>query len=243
VELSPFEREYFLREGLAGPFTYVSVAEMARLRREIERQAFGRAGPAARDRFESRHQDCKVLYDICSTEQLVDRVASLLGPDVMVWNSVLFSKEPGGREVPWHQDLDFLLLDPHVNVSVWLAIDRSTRKNGCLQVIPGSHACQVPHRRRQKRYQFMAHAEPGYVDKSRAVDIELEPGQFIIFHRDLLHHSGPNLSTERRLGLTVRYTVPGVKVNTEGLFAGHCVFCVRGKDRHRVNITGEPPRG
>jgi ectoine hydroxylase-related dioxygenase (phytanoyl-CoA dioxygenase family) len=241
VELAADEGVRFARDGFAGPFTYVGAQAMAAVRGEIERRVFGGRGPAPRDRFESRHQDCKVLYDICAAEPLVGRVASVLGPDLLVWNSVLFCKEPGGREVPWHQDLDFLLLDPHVNVSVWLAIDPSTRKNGCLQVIPGSHATQVPHRHRQKRNQFMAHAEPAYVDKSRAVDVELEPGQFILFHRDLLHHSGPNLSIERRMGLTVRYTVPEVKVMTRGLFPGHRVYCVRGQDSGRINVAGEPP--
>ena len=241
IELTPDERAVFERDGFVGPFTYASREQMAVLCRAIERDVLDDQAPDSLHRFESRHRDCRVAYDICADEQLVGRVASILGQNVLLWNSVFFCKGPGGREVPWHQDRDFLFLDPCVNVAVWLAIDRSSPVNGCLQVIPGSHAQLVPHLPRAWTHQFIARADPRFVDKERAVSVPLESGQFILFHKDILHHSETNLSVERRVGMVIRYTVPGVKVNDDGLKAAQHVYCVRGEDSIRSNPLAAPP--
>lgn len=100
MSLTVEERERFERDGFVGPFTYLEPDAMAERRALVERQIRERRGPAPRDSFESRHQDCPAVYAICAAPVIVDRVASVLGPDVVLWNSVLFCKEPGGREIP-----------------------------------------------------------------------------------------------------------------------------------------------
>jgi ectoine hydroxylase-related dioxygenase (phytanoyl-CoA dioxygenase family) len=172
----------------------------------------------------------------------VDPVASLLGPDVLLWNSVFICKEPGVAEIPWHQDRDYLLLEPCINATVWLAIDDATAENGCLQVVPRSHGTYLPHTPRQHRHEFDARADIPDSVKQRAVKVELRAGQFILFHKQLLHYSGSNRSKGRRLGLAIRYTVPGVKVNTGSFFEGYRVYPVRGADPVGANPIGAPPR-
>jgi ectoine hydroxylase-related dioxygenase (phytanoyl-CoA dioxygenase family) len=241
VGLTADEQARFERDGFVGPFSYAGEEKMAVVRSSIEREVLEGACPDPRHRFESRHRDHRIVYDVCADDALVGRVASLLGPDVVLWNSVFFCKGPGGRQVPWHQDRDFLFLDPCVNVAAWVAIDPSRAANGCLQVIPGSHTRQVPHVPRAWKHQFIARADPRFVDETRAVDVPLEAGEFILFHKDLLHHSATNLTLQRRLGLVVRYTVPGVRVNDDGLAVGQHVYCVRGEDRIRSNPLAVPP--
>jgi ectoine hydroxylase-related dioxygenase (phytanoyl-CoA dioxygenase family) len=235
------EIDAFSTNGFAGPFELWSAAEMRRRAELVEARVCASDGPFERDRWESRHQDCRCVFDLCAAEAIIGRVRCLLGPHVLLWNSVFFCKQPGGREVPWHQDRDFLLLDPPVNVAAWLAMDDATAQNGCLDVIPGSHRVQVPHVPRQTANQFIARADLQYVNRESAIPLPLRAGQFILFHRDLLHHSRANLSLHRRLGLVIRYTTPGVRVNTQGLFREHRVYLMSGEDADPVAVHGQPP--
>ena len=235
------EMRRFESDGFVGPFTLIPEDEMEAVSVGIEDAVRRCRGPYRRDRWESRHQDCRCVYDLCIRPELLDRMASLLGGDLVLWNSVFFNKGPGGREVPWHQDRDFLLLSPNINVAVWLAVDDATVENGCLEFIPGSHHQLVPHLPRVRGNQFEARADLRFVNRERKVPHPLRPGQFVIFHRDVLHHSDANLSLRRRLGLVIRFTVPGVRVDTSGLFPDHKVYPVRGATRDLLNPVGAPP--
>lgn len=240
--LTAAQRSRFDEVGYLAPLRFRPAEEMAALRAALDEVLERDPGVPGGDRWGARHQDCRLVYDICSSPEIVDRVASLLGPNVLLWNSVFISKEPGAVEIPWHQDRDYLLLEPNINATVWLAIDDATAANGCLQVVPRSHGTYLPHTPRQRRDEFDARADVPEALKQQAVKVELRAGEFILFHKRLLHHSGPNQSNGRRLGLAVRYTVPGVKVRTESFFEGYRVYPVRGADPVGANPVGVPPR-
>ncbi|HAU09816.1 MAG TPA: phytanoyl-CoA dioxygenase, partial [Gammaproteobacteria bacterium] len=66
---------------------------------------------------------------------LVDAVESLIGPDILLFGASLFSKKAhDSRFVSWHQDSAYYGLDPHEEVTVWVALTESRRENGCLRV-------------------------------------------------------------------------------------------------------------
>ena len=112
-----------------------------------------------------------------------------------------------------------------------------------MQIIPGSHKKIVPHVRSREGMAFGEEADPAHVDTSRAVNMELRPGEFFLFNERLLHHSEANRSEIRRIGLTMRVTVPFVKVDQDGppLFPGHKVMIVRGRDTMGFNDVAPPP--
>jgi len=242
MHLTAAQLARFERDGYLAPLKFRSVEEMKALRPALDEALSREPGLPGGDRWSARHQDCRMVYGICSSPAIVDPVASLLGPDVLIWNSVFINKEQGAREIPWHQDRDFLLLDPCVNAAVWLAIDDATVENGCLQVVPGSHGAYLPHIPRTHAEDFDATADIPASAKEKAVHVELRAGQFILFHKQLLHHSAANESNKRRLGLAMRFTVPGVKVKAESFFPGYCVYPVKGHDSIRSNPIGVPPR-
>jgi hypothetical protein len=132
----------------------------------------------------------------------------LLGPDVLMWGSQLFCKPSSiGMAIPWHQDGEYWPIRPLANVSAWIAIDPATRENGCLRVIPGSHRDGLrPHvldsRENLALDQTVA---PEHLDEDSAVDLELEPGQLVLFNVYLMHGSNANTSGKRRAGLVYRY--------------------------------------
>lgn len=58
-------------------------------------------------------------------------------------------------------------------------------------------------------------ADPAFVDETKKVNVELEPGQFVIFDGRVLHSSPANTSNRRRLGLALRFIPPQVRVNID----------------------------
>lgn len=140
---------------------------------------------------------------------IVDQVAQLIGPDVILWGSQVFCKPAGtGREVPWHQDGRYWPIRPLATCSVWIALDDVDAENGGMRYIPGSHrAGQVFRHRRRDGDEIVLHEEldPSAVDLSAARDDCLEAGQYSLHDVFLVHGSRPNRSVRRRAGFVLRF--------------------------------------
>ncbi len=190
---------------------------------------------------QSRHLDNRTVFDLCAHDAIVERIHSLMGPDLILWRSNFFNKEAGGAEIPWHQDFNYWPIEPVINISAWLALDEATVENSCVRLIPGSHKEVLPHITAKDGMAFQQMAAPDSFDASRAVAMELKPGEFFIFNEKLLHQSEPNRSGRRRLGLAVRITVPWVRVDSAKIFAGHYCLLLRGEDRFGFNQMGPAP--
>jgi ectoine hydroxylase-related dioxygenase (phytanoyl-CoA dioxygenase family) len=237
------EVNHFHEQGFLGPFALCTPDEMTGIRERIERETLTTDGPNPRTRVQCRHLDQRFLYDIAAHPAIVDRAESLLGPDLVLWATYFFIKEPGGKEIPWHQDFNYWPLEPVVNLSAWLAIDPVTVENSCVNIIPGSHKKIVPHLPSRDGMAFGEEADPAQVDASKAVPMELKPGEFFLFNERTLHQSERNRSQMRRMGMTMRITVPFVKIthDTPPLFPGHANVMLRGQDRMGFNRIAPPP--
>lgn len=240
--LSKEQVAQFHRDGYLSPLTFCSPDEMADLRGRLEAEVFEKISPHKGCGFmQSRHLDSRLVWEICSHPSIVEKMASIMGPDLILWRSNFFNKTPGAKSIPWHQDFNYWPLDPALNISAWLAIDRATVANSCVQIIPGSHRKIVPHIAAGDEYQFKERAHPDHYDEGKAEMLELEPGQFFLFNERTLHFSEPNSSDERRTGLAVRVTVPFVKVHHDELFEAHRNIVLCGNDYMGFNKLQEPP--
>ena len=111
--LSPEETEQFHRNGYIGPFTLYSPDEMRAQWRKTRLQLLDRSYAAYQpDEAVSgstnisnydRHLDDPFLADHICRHEIVDRVASILGPDVICWRTEFFPKHPGDEGTDWHQ--------------------------------------------------------------------------------------------------------------------------------------------
>ena len=184
---------------------------MAALRPTIERVL--ETDPAvSHNRLHNRHLDSRAVYDQATDPAILGRMAALYGPDLLLWRTNFFVKNRGSKAIPWHQDFHYWPLEPPVIISSWIAVDPSTRPNGNLQVIPGSHRTIVPHVEATPDMHFKVMADAGYYDADDLTDLEMQPGEFILFNERTLHHSEANHSDLRRIGLAVRAIIPIVKV-------------------------------
>jgi hypothetical protein len=238
--LTRAEQLFFEENGYLGPYAACTPEEMASIRKQIEDEVFTTESPWQKVRGQSRHLDKVVVYDLCTRPAILERMAGILGPDLVLWRSNFFVKEPGGKEIPWHQDYNYWPIKPEINCTAWMAIDPVTVENSCPRLIPGSHRVALEHVKAGQEMSFQEMVNPRFIDESKAINMELKPGEFFLFNEKTLHQSNPNRSNKRRMGLAVRITVPRVKVDHSQLFEGHKVILVRGEDRYKLNQTTGP---
>lgn len=198
----------FGRDGYLFPITAFSETEALDYRcqwEEVERRADADLSTA----LKSGANHLVPFVDALSRDpRITDRVASLLGPDLILWACSLFIKEPGAASfISWHQDVHYWGLDQANEITAWLALSPATPESGCMRYVPGSHQRRVGHAdtfdadNMLTRGQEIAVA----VDESEAVDVVLRPGEFSMHHGLTFHASGPNRSADRRIAFAFRY--------------------------------------
>ncbi|MCL5995803.1 MAG: phytanoyl-CoA dioxygenase family protein [Chloroflexi bacterium] len=157
----------------------------------------------------------------------LDVLEALIGPDVLALQTMLFLNPPGKGGQGWHQDSYYITTFPDVMIGVWMALDRADEENGCLWVIPGSHAEPIyptPDRL------HTVHAEETFdnldivenvsnMDDSvntlsrvarqypDPIPVVVDPGDVVFFHGHLLHRSHRNRTQDRmRRAFVCHYT-------------------------------------
>ena len=173
---------------------------------------------------------------------ILDSVETLIGPDIMVFHTTVWFKEPNtAKSVPWHQDATYFGLAPFEHVTAWVALTPSTAEMGCVRILPGSHEqgqrlhADNPHPNLMlSRGQTIA-AE---VDESNAVNLIMAPGDVSFHHTLAMHQSGPNTSDAPRIGVGVSYIPAHVRHVGETRLSA---TLVRGVDRyHHFDAEPEP---
>jgi ectoine hydroxylase-related dioxygenase (phytanoyl-CoA dioxygenase family) len=141
--------------------------------------------------------------------------SQLLGGAVRFWHDQLFCKPAGhGGVVAWHQDYSYWTrTEPMAHLSCWIGLDDSTRENGCVHYVPGSHrwnllpvtgladdmnAIQNVLSDEQKK-----HFQP--------VAIELKAGECSFHHPLMVHGSFENRSDQPRRGAVINVFRDGVR--------------------------------
>jgi hypothetical protein len=186
------------------------------------------------------------FLEFARSERILDMVESLLGGDIILWNSHLFAKTPqDSREVPWHQDGRYWgAIRPLATVTLWLALNDVDQDNGAVRYIPGSHRHGLyTHNAVKDENLVLNHAlESGLIDQTTAKINCLEAGQLSLHDPFLVHGSPAVSSGRRRLGLALRY-MPSTSLFDRNIvqsdivsnFAVMPIFLVRGVDRNGAN--------
>ena len=147
---------------------------------------------------------------VVRSHRVANNMATLLGDEVYHYHHKMMLKEPFvGGAWEWHQDYgywyDFGCLYPDMG-SCFIAVDRANRENGCLQVIPGSHHFG---RMNHMKVGGQTGADPERVSAAVArltsEYVEMEPGDGLFFHGNLLHRSDQNSSPNPRWSLICCY--------------------------------------
>ena len=143
-------------------------------------------------------------------KKLVNKVETLLGGEVYHYHSKMVLKDAKvGGAWAWHQDYGYWyqngLLFPEL-CSVMIAVDKATKENGCLEVIKGSH--------KMGRVNHISSGDQAGADMERVNEVlkirekvycEMEPGDALFFHANLLHASAANRSENSRWSMICCY--------------------------------------
>jgi ectoine hydroxylase-related dioxygenase (phytanoyl-CoA dioxygenase family) len=127
------------------------------------------------------------------------------------FHSKLMQKEPRvGGAWEWHQDYGYWykneFLFPDQMISIMTAITAATKANGCLQVIGGSHKLgRIEHGFAGEQVGASQHYVDLALNIMPLIYVELEPGDALFFHPNLLHRSAANLSDKARWSLISVY--------------------------------------
>lgn len=149
------------------------------------------------------------LFPLFFDPGLLDIVETVLGDEIRLYpNYSVRPKYPdlAATEVLWHQDGGYTegnVADLRM-VNVWTPFVPARVENGCMQFIPGTHKLgPVPHERRQ----YYLEIAPAVLaeHQARAVNIELDPGDLVLFHNLLFHRGLPNHSGQIRWSADWRY--------------------------------------
>jgi non-haem Fe2+, alpha-ketoglutarate-dependent halogenase len=175
--------------------------------------------------------------------RILDAVEDLLGPDLLIYTSTFFIKEPRSPTIAaWHQDSTYYGLEPKEEVTVWIALTDASQAAGCMEALSFKgeprqlrHAARVVENSVNRASQKIV--EP--LDDSAPVAMPLAAGSYSLHHGLCPHRSGPNGADHRRIGLGLNYIPTHVRP------AGSvkpAAMLVRGVDRYRHFEPVEAPK-
>lgn len=230
--LTPQQLGEYRNRGVLFPFNALGAAEVAGYRARLEsfEAEYGpRAGQILRQKS---HIALTFVAELIRLPAVLDAVESLIGPHILCWSTSFFIKNPGDRKfVSWHQDAQYWGLEGDKMVTAWIALTPSTPESGCMRVVPGSHRETLRHRDVPNASNMLTRGQEiaAKVDERNAVDVALLAGQFSLHHELIVHGSADNRSSDRRIGLAVRYIHPSARQMVE---SRDTATLVRGRDEH-----------
>lgn len=187
------------------------------------------------------HAVIPLAAQIASHPAILDVVECILGPDILVWAAEFFTKEAQTKSiVSMHQDLTYWGLGAtDGQLTAWVALSEASVASGCMDFVKGSHKNEIlPHEDTFAENNMLSRGQEVCVDVAEQdkVHIELQPGQMSLHHGLTIHGSGPNTSSDRRIGVAIRYVTPKV---TQEIADKDYAMLVRGADRvgNFVNIA------
>ena len=155
------------------------------------------------------------FHDLLWNPAFLMPASQLLGGAVRFWHDQLFCKPAHhGGVVAWHQDYSYWTrTEPMAHLSCWIGLDDSTRENGCVHYVPGSH-----------RWKLLPIT--GLANDMRAIEgvlsdeqkkqfkpiaIELKKGECSFHHPLMVHGSYQNQSDHPRRGAVINVLRDGVR--------------------------------
>jgi non-heme Fe2+,alpha-ketoglutarate-dependent halogenase len=234
----------FYENGFIGPITVWTPEEMVEIRRRVDSvmERPSAVYPDVKNQMRDRYIDAPEFWEVISMPQLSERLAQILGPDLMVWRSQIFNKRSGDPEITWHQASTYMAeqmvkatLEPqdlsHIfQLTTWIAIDDAYFENGCMHFLKGTHRKMWSMRKGGNGFignpPELAKIIGGQGRFAKASGLTLEvpiteemiapmplkSGQAVIFTERCIHGSPPNNSPNRRFGFVFRTIRTDVQV-------------------------------
>jgi ectoine hydroxylase-related dioxygenase (phytanoyl-CoA dioxygenase family) len=156
-----------------------------------------------------------VFHDLLWNPAFLMPAEQLLDGPVRFWHDQLFVKPPHhGGVVAWHQDYSYWTrTQPMAHLSCWIGLDDSTRENGCVHYVPGSHRWNLLPitglANDMNAIRSVLSEEQN--EQFKPVAIELKAGECSFHHPLMVHGSFENRSDRPRRGAVINVFRDGVR--------------------------------
>ncbi|MGQ0749566.1 MAG: phytanoyl-CoA dioxygenase family protein [Betaproteobacteria bacterium] len=237
AEIAQFgEQGYVIVRGLAAMETVQRMLTLAREQLELQAPPLEYeadlqypGAPASRDapggrtvrRLLLAYARDAVFREWATSNALQQRLVALLGARVQLsqaHHNCIMTKRPSYSSVTgWHQDIRYWAFERPELVSVWLALGREHRENGCLLLLPGTHHAAIATERLDAAKFLRTDLEENRALLATKTAAELEPGDVLFFHCRLFHAAGDNRTQSTKYSLVYTYhaadnrPVPGTR--------------------------------
>jgi len=260
--LSKQDLHRFYNDGFLGPYDAFSPEEMRDFEKELRvmQKSVSKTYNFVTPR--DRHFESPRLWNYFKHPAITERLAQILGPDMLVWRTQIFYKDAGFPAIQWHHASTFMVedyQDPALfppdrseifQLTVWIAVDDATPENGCMRFARGTHGSMRPIKFGGDEGFYNAKYTLDFdINAQEVVEIPVRSGQFIFFTERCIHGSAANRSNRNRLAFNMRVIPTNVPVYTNkkyyrSVYNGGKYFldkwgvCVlRGEDRYRLSRT------
>ena len=203
--------EQYHDQGFISPIRVISEQEALSIKNELEQVEAEFPDEINAENRNNLHLSFAFLDKLAHNKIIVDAIEDLIGPNISLWASVMFIKEPSSKHyVSWHQDATYMGLDSMNFPTPWIALSPSNKETGCMTMISGSHKLKIQeHEDTFAENNILTRGQViQNVDESRAVDLILEPGEMSIHHGAVIHGSQPNKGSQRRIGFSLQSYMP-----------------------------------
>ena len=203
--------EQYHDQGFISPIRVISEQEALSIKNELEQVEAEFPEEINAENRNNLHLSFAFLDKLAHNKIIVDAIEDLIGPNISLWASVMFIKEPSSKHyVSWHQDATYMGLDSMNFPTPWIALSPSNKETGCMTMISGSHKLKIQeHEDTFAENNILTRGQViQNVNESRAVDLILEPGEMSIHHGAVIHGSQPNKGNQRRIGFSLQSYMP-----------------------------------
>ncbi|WP_127519833.1 phytanoyl-CoA dioxygenase family protein [Mesorhizobium sp. Z1-4] len=217
AEADTYKRDgYFIRKSLFSPDEVANFRDYARQRLEAEAASDKVMAKGDRDGRSTLLKMWNSAGDdkygmVARDERLVTLATAAIGEPVYLYSHKMTMKQPHeGGAWEWHQDFGYWYnygcLAPQM-MSIYVALDKSTRENGCLQVLERTHELGRLNHERDADGQTIVQQEhlDAALTRFKHIYVEMEAGDALVFHGNLLHRSDANRSDTYRWGYICSY--------------------------------------
>jgi hypothetical protein len=222
---------HFREQGWLAPLRAIDAAQAADCAARISAYEAKMGESANRSLKIKGHLAMPWLVQVGRSPGILDALEDLIGPDIMLFGASIFAKGGNDRAyVSWHQDSAYFGLDPHEEITAWVAFTHSNAANGALQVLPRTHlGPDLVHQETYAPDNMLARGQSLHIDdESSAVTIELEPGEFSLHHERTAHGSKQNRTAAPRIGFAFFY----IPTHVRSSIGRRTATLVRGMDRY-----------
>ena len=130
-------------------------------------------------------------------ERLNACLTGLLGREPYAVQTMIYFKPAGARGQALHQDNFYLRAQPGTCMAAWMALDPCDEANGCMQVVPGSHAWPLLCTTKADTKVSFTDVTVPLPEGQEVHAVEMEPGDVLFFNGAVVHGSYPNTTADR----------------------------------------------